>query len=128
MKVIFVGVHNKPDTNPLCIFTKTGKLLQRIIDRLPGVEFIKSNLFDIDHFPNHLDDKRMLTGDWWYRIRPEPEDLIILLGSCVHKDFENRYEMKVLKYGHPSGVWSKEKQIDYVNKMVKEIKQLNPTP
>lgn len=122
MKVIFVGVHNKPDTNPLCIFTKTGKLLQKVINQLPEIEFVKTNLFNIDHFPDNQDDIGMLARDWWYRIYPEPDDLIILLGAIVHKHFDYRNGGKKLRYGHPSGVWSKEKQQKYVMKMVKEIK------
>ena len=121
MKVILVGVHNKPDTNPLCRFTKTGKLLQKVIDQLPKIEFEKTNLFNIDHFPNSQNDIGMLARDWWYRINLEPDDLIILLGAITHKHFNYQRGWKYLKFGHPSGVWSKEKQIEYVHKMVKAI-------
>ncbi len=124
MKVIFVGVHNKPNTNPLCIFTKTGKLLQKVIDKCPKIEFVKSNLFDIDHFPTPDDDMGMLARDWWWRISLEPSDIIILLGAMTQKYFQRRKGWKTLRFGHPASVWSKEKQVDYVNKMVNEIETL----
>jgi hypothetical protein len=126
MKVIFVGVHNKPDTNPLCIFTKTGKLLQRVIDQLPGVEFEKTNLLDIDHFPNDQDDTLMLARDWAYRISPDYDDIIILLGAIVQKWFQFNHDGEVLHFGHPSGVWSKIKQEAYVKRMVQEIRDCLP--
>ena len=121
MKVIFVGVHNKPDTNPLCKFTKTGRLLQKVINQMPDIEFVKTNLFNIDHFPNQENDIGMLARDWWYRIPLEPDDLIILLGAITHKHFDYRQGWKVLKFGHPSGVWSNEKQKIYIVKIVKAI-------
>ena len=122
MKVIFVGIHNKPDTNPLCRFTKTGKLLQKVIDQLPEVEFNKTNLFNIDHFPTtNQDDIGMLARDWWWRIDLEPSDIIILLGAFVHRHFDYKPGWKILKYGHPSGVWDKEKQKLYVQKMLNAI-------
>ena len=122
MNVIFVGVHNKSDTNPLCKFTKTGKLLQRVIDQLPNMEFKKTNLFNIDHFPNTQDDTGMLARDWWWRVQLEPDDIIILLGAVVHKHFDSGRGWKTLKFGHPARVWSKKKQEEYVQKMVKAIK------
>lgn len=126
MKIILVGVHNKPDTNPLCMFTKTGKLLQRVIDALPGVEFEKTNLFNIDHFPNNSDDMGMLARDWWWRVQLEPDDIIILLGAVVHKNFDYARGWPVLKFRHPAGVRSNENKDKYVDKMVKAIKQHVP--
>lgn len=126
MKVIFVGLHNKPDTNPLCRFTKTGKLLQRVITQLPDVDFEKTNLYDIDHYPGNFEDRHQMAIDWYWRVLTNPGDTIILLGAEVHKFF--RYDKceycNILKFAHPASMRSHESMNEYVVKMIKAI---NPT-
>ena len=120
MKVIFVGMHNKPDTNPLCIFTKSGKMLQRVINQFPKLEFEKTNLYDIDHYPTtEKDFEEPIT--WHWRILPTSDDLIILLGACVHNDFILRNGYKVRRFAHPASKWSHKAMDEYVNKMTKSI-------
>ena len=123
MKLIFVGLHNKPDTNPLCRFTKTGKLLQRVINQLPEVDIEKTNLYDIDHYPSNSGDRHQMSIDWYWRVLPCPDDVIILLGAEVHKFFkyDKCKECSVLKYAHPASMRSHEAMNSYVNKMIIEI-------
>jgi hypothetical protein len=123
MKVILVGTHNKPDTNPLCEFTRTGKLLQRVIDTLPDVEFEKTNLYDVDYYPSGQTEKTDLAIDWHWRIRPnDVDDLIILLGAEVCRQFFNKHKYRTLGFTHPSSVRSHDNKDKYVAKMIRSIK------
>ena len=119
-RIIFVGVHNKPETNPLCKFTKSGKVLQKIIDVFPNVDFIKTNLYDLDHFPSGDEAERHEVG-WHWRILPNPDDLIILLGAYVHENFVIRKDYKVKRFAHPSSRFSHIKKAEYQEKMITAI-------
>jgi hypothetical protein len=65
MRVIFVGMHNKPGMEPLDSRTKSGKLIDRIINELP-IDCIKTNLYD-DSWPVDFEDNDLML--WWI-IRP----------------------------------------------------------
>lgn len=124
MRVIFVGHHDKPNTPPLSRLTKSGKLLQRVIEKLPDIEFMKSNLYDIDHYPNSEDDRFELELDWHYRINPNPKDLIILLGADTHKHFLYDKTLAItLKFAHPASKRSYKSMDEYVDKMINAINQ-----
>ncbi len=128
MKVILVGLHNKPDLPPLSVVTKSGALLNQVIKLLPEIEFIKSNLYDLDHFPTNEDDNWQLACDWHYRVNPEPEDLIVLLGAHVHNNFlYDKTAAKKVKFAHPASIRSHEKMNNYVAKMIQTIENHQPT-
>ena len=56
MKIIFVGIHNKKGFEPLDSRTKTGNIIDRIIERCDkGFEFEKTNLFDRDEMPKGIE-------------------------------------------------------------------------
>jgi hypothetical protein len=121
MKVIFVGMHNKPDLVPLSPLTKTGKIINKIIAKLPGVEFLKTNLYDIDHYPMG-DDKSILATDWHYRIAPDHDDIIVLLGREVHINFKNNIsELTTIKIAHPSSKFSRDEIEEYIDGTVNKI-------
>ena len=85
MKIIFVGMHNKPGVMPLCTSTKSGKLIRKIYNELPKeIGILKTNLYNIDYYPIQL-EKYNLALDWHHRINLEFDDIIILLGAEVHK-------------------------------------------
>lgn len=117
MRVIFVGLHNKPNLSPLCTSTKTGKLIQKIIWQLPlSTITSKSNIFDVDYYPKstlHFE----LAQEWFWNQSPTENDIIILLGQatqnaydihCVHQD------SKVIRVAHPASKRSHESMDEYV--------------
>ena len=123
MRIILVGMHNKPGKMPLCSSTKTGKLLNRILINFRGMEIIKSNLYDIDFLPIYA-DKRELSIDWHNRINPTPKDIIILLGAEVHKNFIKYLHLNTIKLAHPASKRSHESMDDYVLNAVAEINKI----
>lgn len=130
-RVYLVGLHNKPNTPPLHSKTKSGKLVDRIIDSTSKgefrIEFIKTNLFDIEYYPTNDDENFARATEWWKRNEDITDaDVIVLLGAAVHRDFVNVSEhKKVVKLAHPASIWSKQKQDDYVfNACIKIIKKM----
>lgn len=112
MKVIFVGMHNKPNTNPICPSTKTGKLVNRIIKELPEIQVLKTNLYDIEYYPKS-EDKPPLARDWTFRIQPDLDDIIVLMGAEVHKNYIDTVG-RVIKIAHPASKWSHVDMDEYV--------------
>ena len=122
MRIIFVGIYNKPNLQPLCSSTKTGKLVKRIINELPkGIEIKKTNLFDIDYLPEPA--KRFeLSNEWYYANLPTDEDIIILLGALTHKEFRHNVN-NIIKVAHPASKRSHEAMNKYVENTVIKIKE-----
>lgn len=121
MKIIFVGLHNKPNMQPLDSHTKTGKLLDRIIKELPrGIEIIKSNLFDVDYMPCSVDFIKLIY-EWYWEYLPIENDIIVLLGAIVHKEFifDNG---NIVKIAHPASKRSHGAMDNYVVDSVKKLK------
>jgi len=121
-RVVFVGMHNKSDLVPLCSSTKSGKLINRVTDEL-NCDTIKTNLYDVDYFPSPQ-EKYKLALDWHERIRPESDDIIVLLGAEVHKNFDNRYGYEVLKYPHPSSKRSHIQMDEFVGNLTGDLQEL----
>jgi len=121
MRVIFVGIHNKPGMNPLDSKTKTGKLIDRIIERLSeNTEALKTNLCDCVHFVTDLPELYKQCVGWHVRIRPEDSDVIVLLGAWVHKNFW--YDgLNVVKLAHPASKRSHLEMNCYVNDALVKI-------
>jgi hypothetical protein len=72
MKVIFVGVHNKPHLKPLDSSTRSGKTIDGIIEQLPGIKCVKTNLFDVDYMPP-VDEAIKLRDEFFNRIEIKKE-------------------------------------------------------
>ena len=122
MRIIFVGMHNKQNLMPLCASTKSGKLIKRICNELPrNVEILKTNLYNIDYYPLQL-EKYNLALDWHFRIDQKHDDIIVLLGAEVHKNFNNVNSLNVIKLAHPSSMWSHEDMNNYVSCATSQIK------
>jgi hypothetical protein len=118
MRIIFVGIHNKPNTKPLDSSTRSGKLIDKIIINLKEHDCLKTNLFDLEFIPReNIKDNQQL---WINTHNPSKNDTIILLGSNVHKLFP-QVQSKVIKAKHPSAIWSKKAQEDYVTTILTKI-------
>ena len=121
MKIILVGIHNKPQTLPLSWDTKSGKLLQRVIDDFPTLLFQKTNLYNLDYWPVH-GQKLHYASDWHTRIKPNKEDIIILLGNEVQDNFIKRDHI-ILHFNHPASIRSHKKMDRYVKSMITKIRE-----
>ena len=120
MKVIFVGMHNKPNKQPLDSSTMTGKVIDRIIEKIPAT-CIKTNLCDIDYFPK---DKKLIWAcnlEWNERQQPTSDTVIVLLGGWVQKNFLLT-EAKIIKLNHPAGILGTKNKDEYVSGAVAKIK------
>jgi hypothetical protein len=119
MRIIFVGLHNKPGMKPLDSKTKSGKLIDRIIQLISeGHEVIKSNLFDVDYFPPS-DDYRVLINQWLYKHNPDTNTIFILLGQFVHNHFP--FCCNLIRIAHPASKRSHRDMDEYVLNAVNKI-------
>ena len=118
-RVIFVGMHNKPGKAPLDSTTKSGKLIDRVIEQLPGLTCVKSNLWDLDYFPS----KEGFNYKWASRVEYDSDDVVVCLGQCVIDAFR-RGPIPFIHVGHPSAVWGKLAQVDYIQNCRNKILNL----
>lgn len=124
IRIIFVGLHNKPGLKPLDSKSKSGKLIDRIIQVIPkDIEVVKSNLFNIDEMPLY-EELHDLLEQWYWTYLPVDSDIIILLGATVHERFPEQYQGRIVKIAHPASKRSMDEMNDYVYKAVKKIKSL----
>ena len=123
MKVIFVGVHNKEGLMPLDPISRSGKVISEIIKRLPH-DCMRTNLFDLDEMPLTHEIKQVAC-EWFDRVPCNFDDVIVLLGDIVHRNFKNIYNNKVIKLPHPASTfYSGKKNAEYVDRAVREINSL----
>ena len=115
-RIIFVGMYYKTGLKALDSSTKSGKMVDRIMDKLPvGVKVKKSNLYDIARIP--LDsEKEELKRFWLDDIKPTPEDIVVLLGAMVHNDCPDIKVRDLIKIAHPASKRSHKEMDEYVEK------------
>ena len=121
MRIIIVGTHNKKGLNPLDNSTKSGKLIDRIEMEL-SVNVERTNLFNIDYLPSKQ-ERQKLSEEWFMTHLPCPDDIVVLLGGVVHKEFKHKIG-KLIKIKHPASQWSHKNMDEYVRYAVLKIKQL----
>jgi hypothetical protein len=124
MRIIFVGVHNKPGMKPLDSKTRSGNIIDKIIESLPeGIEVLKTNLFIADEVPR----KELFISfneEWYWTYLPNFDDIIILLGAIVHKEFIYTLGLKIIKLAHPASMLhhkTKEQTDVYVKDAIQKI-------
>lgn len=125
-KLFFVGIHKKPGETPLSSNTKTGKIIDSIIDEiytsLNGCEWVKTNLYSMIYIPRTKSVKENFSWCWWMENNPSDNDIIILLGNEVKNNFIRRSLKNIIEVRHPGRLGSKEKQRKYIKEVVQQIK------
>lgn len=116
-RVIFVGLHNKPGMKPLDSRTKSGKLIDRVIEKCRhlGMNILKTNLYDVDKMPG-MDEMDNLQFDWVERVELFKDDVVVLLGAKVHDNFPDLPLLIPIKVAHPASKRSRVDMNDYVEK------------
>ena len=124
MKIVFVGIHNKPGKAPLDSTTKTGEIIDAICCHFKGVEFMKANLFPIDSLPKkerydqYVEDFLRKTQD---------EAYYILLGKTVGELLGVDLQQNSKCFFHPGFAIRKGKDFTqgYIDNIVQFIKTIN---
>lgn len=117
----FVGMHNKPGMYPLDSRTKSGKIIDAIIEELPIFCF-KTNLCEIEYFPK--DKEEITKGNmlWSDKYQPNSDSIIVLLGYWTQKNFELK-KGKIIKLPHPASCFGNLKKEVYVENALNKIKE-----
>jgi hypothetical protein len=120
MKIIFVGMFNKPGKLPLDSSTKSGRAIDDIAKQLQA-ECVKTNLFDTEYYPKDDNENFGRATIWWQRVRVDEKDIIVLLGNLVQKDFVNcPLHKKIIGLDHPAG--RRHNMNEYISCAVAKIK------
>ncbi|MDD4931076.1 MAG: uracil-DNA glycosylase family protein [Candidatus Colwellbacteria bacterium] len=134
-RVLFVGLSDKPDREPLDSRTQTGKIIDAISDLIPGVMAYRTNL--VDRAP--IDDKGRLrypTKEEIEECIPHLEktvaeispDIIVSLGKTTEASLSKRFENHI-SISHPSyiAVYKKKFSEEYIRssaeKIISELEQ-----
>ena len=124
MRIIFVGMHNKEGLTPLDSKSKSGKLIDRIINEFPSYDCIKTNLYDDYGMPAKR-DKQNLSLEWWQKLNPLKVDILVLLGKEVQRNMYYYFSREVhLKHPGARCLRSHESMNEYVEKAVESIKNI----
>lgn len=95
MKIVFVGLHNKPGFPPLCSTTKTGQVVDLIIGHFNNVEFEKKNIFPVEYLP-HSEEREQLID----KFEVEDDAYYIALGK-ISTDAIERMNVEFYAAYHP---------------------------
>lgn len=114
MRVIFVGVHNKPGFEPLDPRSKTGKLVDLCCDGIPSpVEIIKTNCFPGHEIPIKYDRAEILEA-WRQRSTYDQlTDVVICLGRNVQQVF-GESAIEFVPVVHPGRIFSATKKRNWI--------------
>lgn len=120
MIVYFVGMHNKVGMTALDSRTKTGKVIDSVIEKfkdVPDIQFVKTNLCDTDYLPK---ETALHAGQWHARFSPTKNDVVITLGRWV-KDSFHYSGQRVINAKHPSGVFGTSNKEKYISDLCMQI-------
>lgn len=126
-RIIIVGLHNKPGKTPLCSSTKSGKLIDRIINEGGFTDVKKTNLFDCDYYPQRKTERSKKAMNWFYTHKPHTGELVVTLGTLVQESFP-RILAPTLHIHHPASKRSHAAMNEYVAQTIAAIKNLQINP
>lgn len=126
MKIFFVGIHAKPKMQPLDSRTKSGKVIDKIIEAFPANECIKTNLCNIENMPEWADIPNH-NAHWHSVNKPTKQDIVVLLGAFTQSNFERR-GLNTINLPHPASVfYSGKNNNDYVERAISKISDKSNT-
>ena len=117
--VFFVGIHNKPGMSPLDSRTKSGKIIDAIISKLP-FECTKTNLCEVEHWPTEKAEISQHNKSWRKKYQPKQKHIIVLLGGWVIKHFSVEHDI-IVRIGHPASCMGATNVEKYIEKAVEAI-------
>jgi hypothetical protein len=118
-KCFFVGMHNKPGMVPLDSKTRTGRVIDQIIEQLPFT-CVKTNLCEVPYMPE-TETIDTYAEAWHQKYAPGENDIVVTLGSWVKTRFKKRNH-RLIFLGHPAGVFGPKTRLDYIVKSIAKIK------
>ena len=121
MKVIFVGIHDKPGNELSYVSHRCRKLIDRIIDQLK-FSCVKTNLYDCVGMPKGKLHKLYLAKKWHSVVDVNPVDVVVLLGKEVQEWFHKSDYFETINVAHPASVMGKVAEAKYVEHVVEQIK------
>lgn len=125
-RLIFVGMHNKAGMKPLDSKTMSGKMIDSVVQELGRMDAIKTNLCEVEYLP--VDQREIWAHNlsWNDKYEPDYEDIIVLLGAWVHKNFALT-NAKIVKLPHPASWMGITNKDSYRENAVQKIKaKTNP--
>ena len=131
MKVVFVGMHFKPDCEALDSKTVSGKMIDKIIEQVQsGCNYdenypmcIKTNMCQTEKLPIFISDINVEAKSWHRLNYLSTGDVVVLLGKWVQKHFLKNRRLRYVEINHPASVYKKEDKVLYIENAVKEIKK-----
>lgn len=113
-------MHNKPGMKPLDGKTKSGKIIDLIIKELP-FKCAKTNLCEVDYMPIDYFEIEYHNVLWGIKYEPSQNDIIVLLGNWVHKNFWSAQKLNIIKLAHPASCFGHVNKEKYVLNAIKLI-------
>lgn len=133
-KIIFVGITNKEGKEPFDSSTKSGAILDVIIDQLDA-QCEKMNY--VSYAPKDQNGKlryptkeelNQAYSEFQANILKHNPDLLVVCGTMIFKELKQHGfdSCNILKIYHPSYIWVyKRKQLDsYIRDVCKQIKEI----
>jgi len=121
MKIIFVGIHDKEGLPPLCSTTKSGQIIDKIIERLPTdcTKFEKKNLFPVEYLPYDIQERERMIDVF----EIEEEAYYITLGKVVSEAFAG-LNVHFFPVHHPGYIcrFARSTQERYIDTIVEQVK------
>ena len=118
INIYFVGMHNKPGMKPLDIRTKSGKIINDVIGKLMlgyDVQCFKTNLCELEELPNHPQVIVRESKDFHNRFNLMQDDIVILLGDWVKRNFIKMYAGHFIYLAHPASCMGNVKKEKYLH-------------
>lgn len=142
-RIIFVGINNKPGLSALDSSTKTGRVVDDIVEGIENCSgcmsvrdltaitaingaanfAFKTNLYDLEYLPKPrtIDMDRAEAVKWKKRIDYSPgRDIVVALGLLVKEAF-TLTAVSHIYLMHPAAIFTPRKREEYIKQAVSEI-------
>lgn len=124
MRILFVGIHNKPTKRPLCSSTRSGKRIDKIASAFPDIDCVKMNLFNLTYMPKG-NEWNIQRTKFFKRAELDHDDILVGLGHEVNRALQGdeRVICKMVSIVHPSLLYQQVSETDYISHAINQIKK-----